>query len=164
MKQLMIFILATFVSCTAFAQTQPQPASVDSIEKLLELTETKQMYDAMIKEATKMVNQSTDRVMSRIPADRQTKFRQVMSQLDVIIKEEMSWKKMKPMYVEIYADTFTQEEIDDLTAFYKTPSGQSFIKKQPLVLQRTSALSQEKMNAMMGRLSGMMQQLMPEDN
>ena len=161
MKRLMIFILATCVSCSAFAQTN-KPASKASIEQLLEVTETRKMYEATMKEMTKMVDHSTDRIMDRIPPEKQGKFKKAMAQLDNIIKEEMSWDKMKAEYVLIYMDTFTQQEIDDLAAFYKTPSGKSFIKKQPQVLQRTSAVSQEKMGVMMERFSGMMQQIMVE--
>ena len=161
MKRLMIFILAACVSCGAFAQTG-KPASKASIEQLLEVTETRQMYEATMKEMTKMVDHSTDRIMDRIPPEKQGKFKKAMTQLDNIIKEEMSWDKMKAEYVLIYMDTFTQQEIDDLAAFYKTPSGKSFIRKQPQVLQRTSAVSQEKMEVMMERFSNMMQQIMVE--
>ncbi|WAW10874.1 DUF2059 domain-containing protein [Oxalobacter vibrioformis] len=161
MKRLMIFILAAFVSCGALAQTS-QPASKASIEQLLEITETKQMYEATMQEMTKMVDQSTARIMNRIPPEKQGKFKKAMAQLDTIIKEEMSWDKMKSQYVQIYMETFTQQEIDDLAAFYQTPSGKSFIKKQPLVIQRTSAISQEKMGVMMERFSNMMQQVMAE--
>lgn len=161
MKRLMIFILAAFISCSVFAQAN-QPASKASIEKLLEITETKQMYEATMQEMTKMVDQSTSRIMSRIPPEKQDKFKKAMAQLDTIIKEEMSWDKMKSQYVQIYMETFTQQEIDDLAAFYQTPSGKSFIKKQPQVIQRTSAISQEKMGVMMERFSSMMQQVMAE--
>ncbi|NLC23430.1 MAG: DUF2059 domain-containing protein [Oxalobacter sp.] len=161
MKRLMIFILAAFVSCGALAQTS-QPASKASIEQLLEIMETKQMYEATMQEMTKMVDQSTARIMNRIPPEKQGKFKKAMAQLDTIIKEEMSWDKMKSQYVQIYMETFTQQEIDDLAAFYQTPSGKSFIKKQPLVIQRTSAISQEKMGVMMERFSNMMQQVMAE--
>ncbi len=161
MKRLMIFILAASVCCGAFAQAS-QPASKASIEQLLEITETKQMYEATMQEMTKMVDQSTARIMNRIPAEKQAKFKKAMVQLDTIIKEEMSWDKMKSQYVQIYMETFTQQEIDDLAAFYQTPSGKSFIKKQPMVIQRTSAISQEKMGVMMERFSSMMQQVMAE--
>lgn len=161
MKRLMIFILVAFVSCGAFAQAS-QPASKASIEQLLDITETKQMYEATMQEMTKMVDQSTARIMNRIPPEKQAKFKKAMAQLDAIIKEEMSWDKMKSQYVQIYMETFTQQEIDDLAAFYQTPSGKSFIKKQPLVIQRTSAISQEKMGVMMERFSSMMQQVMAE--
>lgn len=157
----MIFILAAVVSCGAFAQTG-QPASKASIEQLLEITETRKMYDATMQEMTKMVDQSTARIMNRIPPEKQGKFKKAMAELDTIIKEEMSWDKMKPQYVQIYMETFTQQEIDDLAAFYKTPSGKSFIKKQPQVIQRTSAISQEKMGVMMERFTNMMQKVMAE--
>lgn len=161
MKRVMIFIVAAFVSCAAFAQTG-QPASRASIEQLLEIMETRQMYDATMQEMSRMVDQSSARIMNRIPQERQGKFKKAMAQLDTIIMEEMNWDKMKPQYVQIYMETFTQQEIDDLAAFYQTPSGKSFIRKQPLVIQRTSAISQEKMGVIMTRISSMMQQVMAE--
>lgn len=159
MKRLMIFILMAFVSCAAFAQPD-QPASQASIEQLLKITETAKMYEATMQEMTKMIDQSSTRLMERIPPEQQGKFRELMSRLDTILKEEMSWEKMKPQYVQIYMETFNQQEIDDLAAFYQTPSGKSFIRKQPQVIQRTSALSQEKMNVMMERFSRLMRQAM----
>jgi hypothetical protein len=161
MKRLMIFILAAFVSCGTFAQTS-QPASKTSVEQLLEMTETRQLHEATMQEVTKMVDESTARIMNRIPPEKQDKFKKVMLQLDTIIKEEMIWDNMKDQYIQIYMETFTQQEIDDLVAFYKTPSGRSFIKKQPLVIQRTLAISQEKMGIMLERSSNIMQKVMTE--
>lgn len=163
MKRLLLFILPLFISCAAFAQTS-SPASTASIQRLLELTNTPQLYDATMKQMSTILDKHSGRLMNQIPPEKQAKFKEMLKKMDAMVQEEMSWKKMAPEYVKIYAETFTQKEIDDLIAFYNTPSGQSFIKKQPLVLQRTMALSQEKMGIMMGRLPGMVQQLMSEGN
>lgn len=159
MKHLACFILALLASCAAFAQAT-RPASPASVEKLLEITEAGQMHQASVQEMTRMIDQTTRQTLPRIPPARQAKFRQTMAQLDAIVREEMNWEKTKPQYIRIYTETFTQQEVDDLMAFYQTPSGRSFIKKQPEVTRKTAALSQEKMNVMMERLSRVMQEIM----
>lgn len=156
MKRLTFFILAFLASCAAFAQ-QASPASV---EKLLAITEAGRIHQASVQEMAQMIDQSTRQTLPGIPPARQAKFRQAMAQLDAIVREEMNWEKMKPQYIRIYAETFTQQEVDDLIAFYQTPSGQSYIRKQPEVTRKTAALSQEKMDVMMERLSRVMQEIM----
>lgn len=120
------------------------------------------MHQATVQEMTQMISQSTRQTLPRLPPAKQEKFRQAMAQLDTIVREEMNWEKIKPQYVRIYAETFTRQEIDDLTAFYQTPSGKAFISKQPELTRKTSALSQEKMNVMMNRLARVMQEIMAD--
>lgn len=59
------------------------------------------------------------------------------------LQDTLSWDKMKPMMVKIYAETFTEEEIDSVLNFYKSPAGQAFLRKMPLLMQRTMAASQQ---------------------
>ena len=39
---------------------------------------------------------------------------------------------MKDRYVQVYRETFSQEEIDGLIAFYQTPVGQYFVTSDDL--------------------------------
>ena len=47
-----------------------------------------------------------------------------------VIQKKFPWKRMEAMFVEIYTDVFTLEELQGLVDFYKTPAGQKFISKQ----------------------------------
>ncbi len=42
----------------------------------------------------------------------------------------------------VYARNFTPDEIRDLVAFYRTPAGQKFIEKQPIVARESLAVGQ----------------------
>lgn len=50
--------------------------------------------------------------------------------MDAVIPS-MTWEKMRPIYVSLYAETFSPEELQGLIAFYKTPVGQKWIERQP---------------------------------
>ncbi len=62
---------------------------------------------------------------------------------------------MKEEYITLYSETYTEPELKDMIAFYKTPSGQAFIKKQPEVLKRSFELSQKVMSGLMPKIQAM---------
>jgi uncharacterized protein len=45
--------------------------------------------------------------------------------------------------VVIYANNFSAQELRDLTAFYKTPTGQKFLQKTPAIAQQTMIAGQK---------------------
>jgi hypothetical protein len=45
--------------------------------------------------------------------------------------DSMSWKALEPEYTKIYANTYTEDEIDAITVFYKSPAGQAMLTKTP---------------------------------
>jgi hypothetical protein len=75
-----------------------------------------------------------------------------------IVQEEFSWDKLKPTYIAIYQETFDQEEIDGLVAFYKSPVGTSMVNKMPVVMQKSMVGMQARLQPMFKRMKGMMEQ------
>ena len=60
---------------------------------------------------------------------------------DLLRQETMALvDKVIQSSAEIYAETFTDEELAGLLAFYQSPTGQSLISKQGVVAQRTLAI------------------------
>ncbi|MEA3213535.1 MAG: uncharacterized protein QOE70_6592 [Chthoniobacter sp.] len=53
------------------------------------------------------------------------------------------WLKLKPEYVKAYADVFTEEELRALIAFYKSPTGQTFLDKTPDLTRKLTAAHQK---------------------
>jgi hypothetical protein len=74
---------------------------------------------------------------------------EVMNKLVAQIQERLSWQKLKPDYVKLYAEVFTEEEITGIVAFYKTPIGQAMLQKMPLLMSKTMELVQRQTAGMM---------------
>jgi uncharacterized protein len=53
---------------------------------------------------------------------------------------------------------FTLEEVRGLIAFYKTPAGQGFLDKQPLLMQKTMAMAQRRMMDLTPKIQEMIKQ------
>lgn len=50
---------------------------------------------------------------------------------------ELAWEKLEPLYLRLYKESFTEQEVTGMLSFYKTPAGQAVINKMPLLMQRT---------------------------
>ena len=79
-----------------------------------------------------------------------------------MIKEVLDWNKLEPVYLRVYQKTFTQGEVDGLTAFYKTPTGQALLTKMPAVMQNTLNEMQQMIQPMMQRVQHMQQEVVAE--
>ncbi|HEX3130528.1 MAG TPA: DUF2059 domain-containing protein [Thermoanaerobaculia bacterium] len=51
------------------------------------------------------------------------------------VKNTLSWEKMGPRMTDLYMRTFTEAEIRELIAFYKTPVGQKTLEQMPILMQ-----------------------------
>lgn len=54
-----------------------------------------------------------------------------------MLSTEMRWEVLEPAFVDIYRQSFTQEEVDGMLAFYKSAAGRAVTAKMPLVMQHT---------------------------
>ena len=64
-----------------------------------------------------------------------SQFRDIM--LD-FLRQYMSWKSLERGFVEDYMETFSEAEIEDMVAFYRTPTGTKAISAVPSLLKRGS--------------------------
>jgi len=61
------------------------------------------------------------------------------------MQEQLSWKNLKDEFIAAYADVFTEPELKDLVAFYKSPAGKTYVEKVPLVMDKSSEISRKHM-------------------
>ena len=81
--------------------------------------------------------------------------------MDEMIRE-MRWEKVKDDYITIYAETYTEEELRGLVAFYKSPVGRAFTKKQPELMRRSMELAQKRILQWMPKLHANIQAMTRE--
>lgn len=140
-KSLLISILLA-TSCYSYADSESKQAKLNELVNIMDMDSmVDQMYSQM---EAMMQNMSTQ--MGVQPSEQEI-FDDYYSQMVLIMNEEMSWAKMEPLIVNIYDNNFTEEEINDILAFYKTETGQSLLLKMPAVMQESMQISQTLMQA-----------------
>lgn len=140
------------------------PPSEASIKQLLEVAQAHKLIDtmmaqmdALMKSAMQQVTQG-QQITPKVQADIDKRQAEMMAGM----KEMLDWNKLEPLYVRVYQKSFTQQEVDGMTAFYKTPTGQAVLTKMPLVMQNTMSEMQQMMAPMMQRIKQMQQDVVAE--
>ena len=79
-------------------------------------------------------------------------YRSVMQEF---FRKYMSWESLKDDVAKAYADEFTIEELKEITAFYKTPTGQKVALCFPALIAKGGALGQQRVQEHMPELKEM---------
>ncbi|HWB60753.1 MAG TPA: DUF2059 domain-containing protein [Chthoniobacteraceae bacterium] len=63
--------------------------------------------------------------------------------------EELSWETLKPDFIRIYSEVYTEQELRDLASFYNSPTGQKFLEHMPELQAKTGEILNKRMIALM---------------
>ena len=103
--------------------------------QLLDELHTQKIMDTAFDSMSKM--QSQMMAGQKMTPEQQAKFAKTMQKSMDAAKQAMDWNTIKPIFVKIYADNFDAADLQGLIDFYKTPVGQKFIEKQPVIQAQT---------------------------
>ena len=160
----MMKLLCTALVAFAAAQAAAAPASPQSIETLLALTKVEATLESLYSGMEQMMRQGMRQATQdkAVSPEQQRILDAMPGKFAAVIRTEMSWSKMKPLYVQLYAETFDQAEIDGLVAFYRSPPGQAFVNKMPIVMQKSLAISQGQIQNLIPKMKAAMDQALEE--
>jgi hypothetical protein len=129
-------------------------ASAESVDRLMQAMRVEAQLEVIYNQTLPaMQNAMKQSLGAQLKSDEaQRMFDAVMPRVNAVIREELSWARLKPDFAAIYAETFTQQEIDGLIAFYQGPVGSVLVAKQPQLSQRSMQLMQQRMGPMMQKV------------
>lgn len=151
-KKAALALAASLLLAAAGAHAQqPTPESVD---QLLAATQSDKVLEALFANMDHMMRQSLAVAVKKekLSAEQQRVLEVLPEKFVKVVREEMSWDKLQPIYAQIYRENFTQEEVDGLIAFYESPTGQVFVKKMPGVVQKTAVMMQARVTPLMQKM------------
>jgi uncharacterized protein len=140
------------------------PPSEESIKQLLEVAQAHKLIDSVMTQMDLLMTQSIQQATQgqEIPPKMQKEIDKRQAEVVGLMKELLDWKKLEPMYVRIYQKSFSQQEVDGMIAFYKTPAGQAVIGKMPAVMQNTMDEMQQMMGPVMQKMQRIQQDIVTE--
>lgn len=139
MKTLYTILILTCCSVAHASEISQRVA----VEKMLKATKVEKNLAALYKQMETNIGQQFKQM------DVQVEMRPILTkymnkQIDVM-KEELSWQKLKDNIATAYMKVYTEEEVVEITKFYTSPIGVKYVDKMP-------ELTQEMMNAIQSRL------------
>jgi uncharacterized protein len=161
-------LIIASVLAFSVAHAADVPASEASVREMLAVTEARKLIDGMFPQIEAMMKNSMQQALNgqTLSAEQQKSALALADKMSTkmmaLMRDEMSWDKLEPLYLSVYQKTFTQEEVDGMLAFYKTPAGTAMIKKMPVVLAQTMSAMQQKMGPMMQKIQQAVQETVAE--
>jgi hypothetical protein len=131
-------VLAAVLLLAAPAQAQlPSPDSLAAARELINTINFPDQFKALM--PIMMKNLKPAIVQGRADIDRD--YEAMMPGLLGAFQSRIG--ELSDAAAAIYASNFSAEELQIVTAFYKTPAGRKFLQKQPVILQQTMAAGQQ---------------------
>jgi|HubBroStandDraft_6_1064221.scaffolds.fasta_scaffold721889_2 hypothetical protein len=150
----------------AFAQNAagpPGPGSRptdESVRQLLAVMDSQKLVEAIPQQVDSMMKATLQQSLQGqvLSPPQQQAIDQLQARVAALMKEEVDWSVLEPMYIKLYEDSFSQAEVDGLVAFYKSPAGKAVVHKLPLVMQNLMVLLQQRMARMIPKIQQMAQE------
>lgn len=131
------WVVVAWLLLAGLASANDAPPTDDSIRQLLEITDAHNLLDTMKAQVNGMVTASIQQAQQSAPLtpEKQAILDGMRTKMLAAMDEALNWDALLPIYLRTYRESFTQDELDGITAFYKSPAGQAFIKKMPAIMQ-----------------------------
>ena len=140
------------------------PPSDQSIEQMINVMQVQKMLDQMMTQMdsgmrTGMEQGLQQSLRGKTPTDAQkAQMAELQKKISGMIKDELSFAKMKDIYLQVYRETFTQDEVSSIIAFYSSPAGRAMVEKVPVAMQKAGILMQGRIGPITQKIVGMMEQ------
>jgi hypothetical protein len=120
-----------------------EASKVAKIEEMFRITRVDQLQSQMMDQLKSVLGNMFDQ--AGVPAEVKASRKELDDEVFAIVKRRVSFEKLKGEFVRIYAENLTEEEIDSIIAFYKTPGGAALLEKLPNITKRSMELGQAQM-------------------
>lgn len=150
-------LLLTLIAVTAVSAHAEAPAKSQHVEELLSITDASAMVDTMYNQLEVSLQDMASQM--GISGSEQLVFDEYHAKMVQLMRTELNWEKIKDPIKAIYSEHFSDQQIKDMIAFYKTDTGKQTLEKMPVIVQESMAVSQEATAEIMPKMQEMVRQL-----
>ncbi len=75
--------------------------------------------------------------------------------LRAFLRKYIGWQALKVDLTDMYLQTFTEAELDEMNAFYSSPTGQKVLERLPELVQQRNQLAMQRLQEHIGELQQM---------
>ena len=149
--------------CSVVA-TQAAPPSDESLLKMMNALQLQNTLDQMITQMeggmkTALTQSMKGKDLNPLQA---AELGQLQSKMAAIIKEDLSFAKVKDVYLQVYRETFTQDEVNGINAFLTSPAGKAMLSKIDGATKKASDLLRARMGPTLQKIKMMQEQFIKE--
>ncbi len=122
-------------------------------EEMMALLHTEHNVRQISDSIMKQVTDAADKAAGDTPTPEQkAKIEAFKKQAAGLIDAQVGWATLKPGFIDLYVKSFTEEQLDAIIAFYKTPAGTALLEKMPEINSEFGRLGQSKVGELQDQL------------
>jgi hypothetical protein len=142
MKKAMKLIPAVAIAlCFARHPASAQELSKQAkIERILAATNSSALVDQMFNQI-KLI--TAGQAPAGTTPEERARLQEAQSKIMDLVRASVN--KLLPQYAKMYDETFSDDEIDGIYAFYQSPAGKSMVQKTPLLVSKLMGMMQAQM-------------------
>ena len=122
------------------------------------------MLDAMLPQMEAMQAQQFAEIAQKqsLTAEQKAGLQRIQQRTSQTLRQALAWSQMRPMYVDLYKQSFSKEDVLAMAEFYESPAGQSLLDKTPTLMQNLMVAIPQKMTPLLAELEKDLQQIVNE--
>jgi hypothetical protein len=147
---------------TTLALHADDTSEVAKIHELLKLTKVERTLLQVRQQTLDQTKSAMFQQMFpvKLTPDQTVQLDSLADKVGALMAKALNWSDLEPEYTKIYAEQFTEQQIDDLLAFYRSPTGLAIVDKMPVLLQESSALVQKRVASVNPELQSLLEDFM----
>lgn len=149
MKLITRTLLALLLITPLFAHAD-EASKKAKVEELMQLTNVNQLMPQMLGQVSERMKASAAEQSANLkltPAQ-QTVYDDYQQKISNLITGSVNWDKMKPIMIQVYTETYTEEELDGILSFYRSPAGKAMVAKAPQLMSKSMTLMMQQMSTL----------------
>ena len=156
----LLLTLALCLPASLHADEASKQAKVRELFALLHVDRVSEQIKGNVMKQTATIPQQL--FPTGLSPENKTKFDVFQQKVGQLVDAQIDWKVLEPQYVQLYAQTYTEDELNGIVAFYKTPAGAAMIAKSPQLSLKSTDLIQSKMTAIQPQLKQLLDDFLRE--
>jgi hypothetical protein len=146
-------LLLTLVLPFSLAARADEVSHRAKAQEMMTLLHTQRLVQSISDNIKKQIVEAAGSITGPTPTpDQEAKAADFEKQASQLIDAQLSWNSMKTEFTDIYAKAFTEEQLDGIIAFYKTPAGVALLDNMPAVNTQVQQFGTSHMTALQPRL------------
>ena len=150
-------LLLTLLRTHAFADAASHTAAA---KQLLKLVNADQIAGPWYGQVNQMFAQRFAETQS--PANKKAVLESYQAKADATLNKVVGWDKLEPEMVKLYTKGFSEAELNELIAFYKSALGKKVLKEMPALFAESMKMTQAKLEPVVPQINQLLEQMTKE--
>ncbi len=160
MKRMVLLALVLLMSLPVVASADDATRR-QLAEQFLTVNKVKEQVDLMYEKVEGIITGQVEAI--DIPEEREKNLSAMQTIARDLLFEGLSWESLKDEYIQLYSETFTEQELADIIAFSKSPLGQKMAEKGPILMQKSMEIGRQHAQRVMPLVQKAIQDYMQEN-